>query len=314
MSATQPTTLTKQIKPAKKKSVFTSVSLILIGVFGLIVALNYFRHHSTSGLQVTTPEHQTVDVYLDGQLIGSTPFYHDRLSPGEYLLTLKPHAQDLLSFDRKIKLNADYLTVVDWHPATSADKAWGFFYEPGQLDDFSYQNQLTIESTPDNVFFKIDDQDQDSLTPQTLHNLSSDIHRLLFSLPSHERIETKINLTEKIKLNLYVKLAALDQNLIQDSDSLSAQTSAFDEDAGQNYSNRITAPLGSSLIVTSTGSYQNRQESLVLRSSPDANSQPVVTVDVGTRLTYLGDSTDDFIKVQINQNIAWADRRYVKFN
>jgi len=294
----------------KNKTSLLKIALVIIilGVASWLIYM-YLQNSGVTGLQVESGD-QAVQVMLDGEFLGPTPFYSNQLTPGQHVITLQPVAAEYLSYDRPITLTANYLTVIEWHPATTVERSWGIFYEPSTNDSDSlvHNSELAIASAPDNVVVRLNDGDPEA-TPQVWSSLAADDYRLNFSLPGYESLSRNISLAARTKINVFVKLARFNESLLQ-------ETSA--EDVGSGYESQLRPSgsrqvAGATMKVLSTGTYQDRKEVLTLRTQPDANSPAALVVTVGSQLTYLGDQQNGFYKVQSGQKAGWAPADSVRF-
>ena len=282
--------------------------LVVLGIIGWL-AFIHFQNSRQTGLQVKTGD-QTVNVWLDGEFLGPTPFSYNQISPGSHVLLLQPVAAEYLSFERTINLAPGFLTAVEWYPATNANRAWGIFYEPQALTEGNKNDhsQLVVTSAPDNVVVRLNDGDP-KVTPQTWDPLVESTYHLNFSLPSHESLSREVVLTPRTQLNVFVKLAKADESLLQ---------APIEEENPLDFDSQLRPPptgqvAGATMRVLSTGIFQDRREVLTIRTQPDANSAAALTVAVGSQLTYLGDQQNGFYKVQAGQRTGWAEAKSLRF-
>ncbi len=297
------------IKKKSHQPKLAVILLVLVAGIALVGLFMYLRPKTGAGLQVQTGD-IPVELFLDGRSLGVTPYYADQLDPGTYNLTLQPRDDLYLRLDRKITLTNNFLTVIEWHPDSLPQRAWGIFLEPQPAEN-GENSSLDISSSPDNVIFRLDNTET-QVTPQVVAT-TPQLHTLNFSLPGYESLTREIQVTNKEKIKIFVQLAKANEEIIQTEDELAG--SGWDDNSAEvKVALDPTQQLiGATLRVLSTKNFVDQQEVVALRTSPDNNSEIIAYAPVGSNLSYLGNESGAFYKIQTGQKTAWVEKQFVRF-
>lgn len=178
--------------------------LILVPLFLVVIVLAgfvYYKNYSLAkgALQVTSKPES--NVYLDGKLIGKTPFCRcegsDMLSVGEYTLRLIPVDSGFTPFEEKIKIGKSVLTVVD-RTFESGASSEGSIISLNPLDDRKAL-ELLVLSFPDKTEVLLDNKPSGS-TPLILKNLTESDHEIKFIKSGYKEKTIRIRSVAGYKL------------------------------------------------------------------------------------------------------------------
>jgi len=184
------------------------IFLIIITIFLILAGAWFVRSRllkgkQKAGIQIISQPKATI--FLDGKHLGQTPFESKNLKPGEFNLKLVPESEDLPSWEEKIKLNPDVLTVVK-HQFSQTPTSEST--EILTLEPLANKNlvSLAIISSPDGAFVKVDGTTR-GFTPISLEDITAGDHVILISSPGYLEKEIKARTLLGKKLVVNVKLA-----------------------------------------------------------------------------------------------------------
>ncbi len=192
----------------KRALLFIAPLLIAILIFfGILFFLE--RKSGKGALQVTSMPQS--NVYLDGKLVGKTPFcmggercgIQEAINIGEHEVKLIPADNSYPSYDAKIPINKLTLTVVD---RTFADNgsSEGSIISLSPLSD-EKNVEILVVSMPDkaNVFL---DSNPVGATPLLLKQVSESDHDLRITLDGYKEKSIKIRTASGYKLSSLIFL------------------------------------------------------------------------------------------------------------
>lgn len=179
--------------------ILTASSLSLSGCIG--------QGSSQSALQVNSTPKTTV--FLDGKHVGQTPYYNEKLKVGEYTLKLIPESGtgiQTISWEGKIKLNPDVLTVVNRDLKDTEDASSG---EILNLETIGTKDsgEIMVITNPDSASIKLDGQEK-GVTPFLIKNVSAGDHEITLSSVGFIDKIVRIRTTNGYKLIITAQLAS----------------------------------------------------------------------------------------------------------
>ena len=186
-----------------KKLFFYILPILLSSIFLSGCTLPFIGGRKQAALQVTaTPQ---AAVFLDGEHLGSTPYFDEKLKPGDYTLKLVPEGENNLPWEAKIKLVSGILTVVSRELGESIDSSSGYVLSleevPGKKN-----TSLVVVSEPDGAVVKVDGEPK-GFAPIAVENISTGEHLLVVSSPGYVEKNIKAKTIEGYKLTATVQLA-----------------------------------------------------------------------------------------------------------
>ncbi len=188
-----------------KKTIFlllVLISLILIGARLLTLPINQFLgNKEKSGIKVLSlPE--GMDVYLDEQLAGKTPYQNDNLAVKEYLVKIKKAD---LTWQNKLLLTSGTLTVVNRELNKEASSS------AGEVLTLEKGSGVFINSWPGEATVEIDGKAVGQ-TP-LINNISQGDHNFVLSKSGFLKRSIKATIPENFRLDLNVDLAVAELDL-----------------------------------------------------------------------------------------------------
>ncbi len=174
-------------------------------VVGLIfLGRNLLAGRKKAALSVNTSPRATV--FLDGEHLGSTPYYNEALKGGEFVLKIVPESsgQALTPWEGRVSLSPGILTVVNRELGLTQDDSSGEILSFEPLAD---KNAISVSvvTTPDGAVVNLDGEPR-GFAPLTLDNISEGDHILLVSSPGFKERTIKAKTVKGHKLIASVQL------------------------------------------------------------------------------------------------------------
>lgn len=158
-----------------------------------------------AALQVNT--NPAANVFIDGKLLGKTPYQANNLKPGEVAVKLIPEstATPLVSWEGKVRLNAGVLTLIEREFAATEAGSSGQILT---LERTKAKNEasLTVVSDPDGALLNIDGEAK-GFTPLTIEKAGIGDHQITVTKDGFTEGIVKAKAVVGFKLIVNVKLA-----------------------------------------------------------------------------------------------------------
>ncbi len=230
-----------------------------------------------AALQVTsTPE---ASVFLDGKLLGKTPFYSDQLKAGSY--TIKVTVSDANYVD-KITLSDSTLTVIN------RDLASNFLAQAGEnLSLIPGQKGLFVISWPTDADITIDGK-YIGKTPYLVKDLNQGDHKVLISKTGFVSREFTIKSSQKYQLLANITLA-----------------SQIAKGIGIKSTQQTQAQVKQVQVLTTPQGF------LKVRGEPDLSSAEIGRVNTGDTLEVIQE-TEGWLQVKFEGKLGWISAQYAK--
>src|SRR5579872_4050543 len=177
----------------KKLGLVSSVLILTI----TLSACSAVGSTKPAALQITS--NPQASVFLDGKLLGTTPFYSDQLDAKEHLIKISAGEA---TYVQKITLAPTTLTVID------RDLNDNFFAQSGDvLSLIQGQKGLVIISDPSGAQIVIDGQSKGQ-SPQTVEDLQDGEHKVKLQKEGYIDREFDVKTDSKYQLLANVTLAS----------------------------------------------------------------------------------------------------------
>lgn len=123
----------------------------------------------------------TANVFVDGKLLGKTPFNSDTLEPGEVTIKLIPESvtEALPSWESKIRLNSGILTLIEREFTASESNSSGYTLTLERTKDKNTA-LISVVTEPDGALIKIDGETK-GVSPLTLDKVDPRDHEVVLS-------------------------------------------------------------------------------------------------------------------------------------
>lgn len=181
--------------------------LIGLGLLALIVFLigRTLPGRKKSALSVSTTPQATI--FLDGEFLGQTPYYNEKLKPGDYVLKIVPESsgQALNPWEGRVTLSPGILTVVNRELGLTQDDSSGeiLSFEPSADKNAT---SISIVTTPDGAVVNLDGEPK-GFAPISLDKITEGDHILLITSPGYQDKTIKAKTVKGNKLIVSVQLA-----------------------------------------------------------------------------------------------------------
>lgn len=178
------------------------------------------KETSVAALQVSATPAATV--FLNEQNLGKTPFYSEKLKPGEYTLKLvAEEGTKAATWQGKVKLTGRVLTAVNQRLVSD-----DLFSSGEVLTLESLKNkegtEIAVFSNPDGALVQLNDEEK-GVTPLIIKNVPASDHRLLVSYPGYQDESLRLKTNKGYRLLANVKLSFLPKDKREETATTSAQ-------------------------------------------------------------------------------------------
>jgi PEGA domain-containing protein/SH3 domain-containing protein len=176
-----------------------------------------------SALSVTTTPKATV--FLDGEHLGATPYYNEKLKSGEYVLKIVPESsgQALNPWEGRVTLSPGILTVVNRELGLTVESSSGEILSFEPLADKNAVS-ISVVSTPDGAVVTLDGEPK-GYAPLSIDNLAEGDHNLVITSTGYQEKTIKAKTVKGNKLIASVQLARKVSEIItEDSEATPAAT------------------------------------------------------------------------------------------
>lgn len=158
-----------------------------------------------SALSVSTTPKATI--FLDGEHLGQTPYYNEKLKPGDYVLKIVPEStgQALNPWEGRVTLSPGILTVVNRELGLTQDDSSGEILSFETSADKN-ATSISVVTTPDGAVVNLDGEPK-GFAPISLDKITEGDHILLISSPGYQDKTIKAKTVKGNKLIVSVQLA-----------------------------------------------------------------------------------------------------------
>lgn len=158
-----------------------------------------------SALSVSTTPQATI--FLDGEHLGQTPYYNEKLKPGDYVLKIVPEStgQALNPWEGRVTLSPGILTVVNRELGLTQDDSSGEILSFETSADKN-TTSISVVTTPDGAVVNLDGEPK-GFAPISLDKITEGDHILLISSPGYKDKTIKAKTVKGNKLIVSVQLA-----------------------------------------------------------------------------------------------------------
>lgn len=286
--------------------------LALLLVVPIILSSCSLKKEGPSALQISSTPKSTI--FLNDKEIGKTPYYDEKVVAGEYTIKLVPDNSQYVTWESKIKLNSEVLTVINRDMGLTEETSAG---EILNLEKISVNDtsDVSIVTTPNLANVKFDNQDQGQ-SPVLIKNTTPSDHVISVSLPGYIDKNIKIKTVARYKLNASIQLASITANMpdlktegvtatSSAKPSSSPSSSATTKPTPKPSEGPVTDPNKVLILDTPTGWLRVRVE-------PSLNATESGKVNPGEKYPYISEQTG-WVKIEFQTGKeGWVSSQYVK--
>ena len=193
---------------------FLKLGLILFTAT-LLSGCSLLPGRKKSALSVETTPKATV--FLDGEHLGQTPYYNEKLKKGEYVLKIVPEStgQALNPWEGRVNLSPGILTVVKRELGLTSDSSSGAILSFEPLADKNAVS-ISVVTTPDGAVVNLDGEPK-GFAPLSIDNISEGDHVLVISSTGYQEKSIKAKTVKGNKLIASIQLARDTSEVVEDA-------------------------------------------------------------------------------------------------
>lgn len=307
----------------KKTLIIIGVVLIVLSGLGFFLFGKVFKVKANGAIQIaSTPR---AEVFLDNQSVGETPYFNDKLTPGEHDLKLAPKdGGNLGSWEGKVKVVANVITSVNRELAESEEYSSGEIISLEKIDNRN-SSSLAVVSIPDGSLVKVNGETK-GFAPVPLDNLSPTDYQVAVSSPGYQEKTVSVRTVQGYKLTVTLKLAREKMEGVAEATE-SSKTEEEPETTGTPKPTGTVKPTTTpkttgTPVPTTTGEEIEKPYVKILstptnflrvRMGPDINATEAARVKPGETYPYLGEEEENWYKIEYETGKeGWVSGAYIK--
>lgn len=241
---------------------FLPLAILLTAIL-LLSGCTIFPSRKKAALNVTTTPKATI--FLDGEHLGQTPYYNEKLKSGEYVLKIVPESsgQALTPWEGRVNLSPGILTVVNRELGLTQELSSGEILSFEPLADKKAAS-ISIVTTPDGAVVNLDGEPR-GFAPLSIDNISEGEHILVVNSPGYQEKSIKAKTVKGNKLIASIQLARI---------------AAVTEQAPAEETQKEATPAASPKASPTTKTSPSPSVKASPKASPTANlARPYVQID-----------------------------------
>lgn len=299
--------------------IFLSLVFIISAAFFLTGCSLPGQKPKQSALSINSIPKSTV--FLEDKHVGQTPFYDEKLKPGEYLVKLMPETEATAasSWSKKIKLNPETLTVINREFGQTEEESAG---EILSLEFLGRKKsaELAVLTRPDNTEIKIDGSLKGN-SPLIVTDIKEGDHEIEISLTNYLSRKVKIKTVNNYRITVSVDLSRKigAENLTPTPSVKStitptpgkakttitptiAPTPTTSSEEEATSAGEKTLEIGTKIVVNDTGVKNDQGISILnVRTEPKQDSSRITEVTIGQEFTIL-DKSGLWLKIEYEKD------------
>ncbi len=225
-------------------------------------------------------------VFIDGKEMGLTPYRNRTLSPGEIEVKLETNGK---SWTKKIKLQNNISTVVDWEFGDSDENSGGYVLYLEKTGDKKNAG-LMVNTNPNKCTVTVDNEVK-GLSPIRIADIGEGDRHLALSFPGHKTLDVFMKSLKEYQL-------VVDAVLAEDKVEVN-------EEENQENPDLISAPITVKIKIKETETGWLR-----VRESSSSASKEITKVNPGATYPMLEESRD-WYKIDLgNGQGGWISTTY----
>lgn len=278
--------------------------LLILGslLFCVIFLAGCSLKKAPAALQInTTP---VANVFIDGKLMGKTPFQSSNLKAGEISLKLIPESATipLASWEGKIKLNNGVLTLIERDFAADEASSSGQILTLEKIKDKKAAS-LSLISDPDGALVHLDGEAK-GFTPLTLDKIGVGDHQITVSKEGFTERLVKAKAIEGFKLIANVKLAQEIEEPVASLSGTPTPTGIGKKPSATPTDGESQSASGEVLIKETPTGW------LRVRSSPSTSATELTKVNPGEKYPLLEEKSG-WYKIEYEEGkVGWISGQY----
>lgn len=296
--------------------------LLIIFALSLSACTIPFIGQKRAALQIDASPTSTV--YLNDNDVGQTPYFDDKLKPGEYSVKIAVSDQPERTWTTNVTLSPQIITVINRQFGANEEESSNYLLQLEPITDKD-NAEISIITIPDNVIVKVDGQPQ-GFSPVSLNNINEGDHSITLSAPGYQELTIKAQVKNGYKLIVSAQLARTpgidllpEDNQATDSADLEENEEDSEDEASTTPTPKPTSKPRSStatssgemarpyVVITETGTGWLR-----VRSAPNATADnEVAKIDVGEKFSFIESNDTGWYKIEYSEGEeGWISGRY----
>jgi len=294
-------------------------ALVMISAVLLSGCTLPFTQGKKAALQVTSNPKTTV--FLNDEHVGSTPFFDEKIKPGDYRIKLVPEGSSggqAVSWEGQVKLVSGVLTVISRDLAETEEKSSGYVVTMEPKTDKT-QASMAIVTLPDGAVVTLDGEPK-GFAPINVDNTSEGEHLLVISSPGYVEKSIKAKAVKGYKLSASVQLSKMPEEIASPTPEATASAEPSAAASTAPKSSASPKPSSSSTTITNTGDIE---KPYVLIKSPDTgwvrvrslastSGDELAKANDGEKLKYVS-SDNGWYEVEYEESkTGWISAKYAE--
>ncbi len=296
-----------------RKSWLIAIAIILALALGAFIFRGKFLGRGgPAALQISSTPSATV--FLDGNSMGITPFFNDKLEPGEHTVRLVPEAttDQLVPWEGKVNLAPNILTVINRTFGSSEDESSG---ETLSLEKIGQKDSSSLEviSVPDQAVVKVDGEPK-GFAPVLIEDLSAGDYQVTVSAPGYEEKTISAHTVTGYKLTVTVQLAKEKEEEEEATPSAEIEEEEEKEEEGEAEATP-TPKTGATPTASVDKPYVRIKDTptgwLRVRLGPSTSATEAAKVNPGETYPYLDETENGWHKIEYEEGEeGWVSGTY----
>ena len=300
---------------------FSKIGLLLFfSIFLAGCSIPFIGKKKQAALRVMATPKATV--FLDGEHVGTTPYFDDNLKPGEYTLKLVPEDAEVMAWENLVKLSPGIMTVVSRELASSSDLSSGYVLSLEPVAD-KKTIALAVVTTPDGAVVSFD-REPKGFSPISLDGLAEGEHQLVISTSGYAEKSMNPKLIVGHKLTATVQLAKMPEEAEETKEDKEDEEDDDDE-ADETETKKTTKDKTATSSATTTEDEMDRPYVKIkdtptgwlnVRSEPstaDKEETVITKIDPGQAFAFIEANDTGWYKIEIDDGEeGWITSRYAE--
>jgi hypothetical protein len=278
-----------------------------------------FSKEKQAALQVTANPKTTI--FLNGEHIGSSPFFDEKIKPGDYRIKLVPEAsgQQVLSWEGQVKLVGGVLTVISRDLGESEDKSSGYVLSLEPKVDKNTAS-VAVVTVPDGAVVSLDGEPK-GFAPLNVDSVAEGEHTLVISSPGYVEKSIKAKVVKGYKLTASVQLAKMPPEPEPESTEATASATPTPSPSASKKPTATATPRSSPTEESDQDTGIARPYVLIkspdtgwvrVREEPNTTSQELAKINDGEKYKYL-DTSAGWYKIEYETGKeGWISGKYAE--